>query len=165
MRLFKNIHEERRKIQDNSKSREKTFQNPVIYRIGLGRSNRLLILLGTGLDLIIGPGFTGPDRPTIILTTPIRIGFLLIAVFFYTMCYEIDGLRPTLIYGPWFRYPIDIEQIKSIRRRDIEFSLACSYHFPGLALFTVPYRIYRLWHTYARDLLFSNDDSPIHLTS
>jgi hypothetical protein len=37
------------------------------------------------------------------------------------------------------RYRIDIEQIKSIRRRDIGFSLVSSFRFPGLALFNVPY--------------------------
>jgi hypothetical protein len=98
-----------------------------------------LILLGTGLNLIIRSGFSGPYLPTIIITTPIGIGFLLIAAFFPTMRYEMDGSRLTLLYGPLLRYRIDIEQIKSIRRRDIGFSLVSSFRFPGLALFNVPY--------------------------
>jgi hypothetical protein len=55
------------------------------------------------------------------------------------MRYEMDGSRLTLLYGPLLRYRIDIEQIKSIRRRDIGFSLVSSFRFPGLALFNVPY--------------------------
>ena len=69
----------------------------------------------------------------------IGIVFLLIAVFFPTMSYEIEGNRLTLIYGLLLRYKIDIAQIKSIRRRDMGFSIVSSFRFPGLALFSVPY--------------------------
>jgi hypothetical protein len=55
------------------------------------------------------------------------------------MRYELDGTRLTLTYGPLLRYTIDIKQIKSIRRRNMGFSLASSFRFPGLALFSVPY--------------------------
>lgn len=78
-----------------------------------------LVLLATGLNLIIASGFSGPFLITILLTVPIGIGFLLIAIFFPTMRYKIDGTRLILIYGPLLRYTIDIEQIRSIRRRDI----------------------------------------------
>lgn len=98
-----------------------------------------LVLLATGLNLIIASGFSGPFLITILLTVPIGIGFLLIAIFFPTMRYEIDGTRLILTYGPLLRYTIDIEKIRSIRRRDMGFSLVSSFRFPGLALFTVPY--------------------------
>jgi hypothetical protein len=37
------------------------------------------------------------------------------------------------------RYTIDIDQIKSIRRRDLGISPVSSFRFPGLAIFSVPY--------------------------
>ena len=98
-----------------------------------------LLLLATGLSLIFGSGLSGPFLITILVTIPIGIGFLLITVFFPTMRYELDGTRLTLTYGPLLRYTIDIKQIKSIRRRNMGFSLASSFRFPGLALFSVPY--------------------------
>lgn len=98
-----------------------------------------LILLGTGLSLMITSGFSGPFLLTILLTVPIGIGFLLIAIFFPAMCYEIEGTRLTASYGPLLRYTIDIGQIKSIRRRDLNISLVSSFRFPGLAIFSVPY--------------------------
>lgn len=98
-----------------------------------------LILLGIGVNLIMRSGFSGPLLPTILITTPFGILFLLIAVFFPTMRYEMDGSYLTMIYGPLLRYTIDIKQIKSVRRRDIGFSIVSSFRFPGLALFSVPY--------------------------
>jgi hypothetical protein len=98
-----------------------------------------LLVLATGVSLIIRSGFSGPSMLTILLTVPIGIGFLLIAVFFPTMRYEIEGTHLTLTYGPLLRYVIDIAQIKSIRRRDLRINLLSSFRFPGLALFSVPY--------------------------
>jgi hypothetical protein len=37
------------------------------------------------------------------------------------------------------RYTIDVREIKSIRRRDLGYSMVSSFRFPGLALFSVPY--------------------------
>ena len=98
-----------------------------------------LVLLATGVSLIITSGFSGPFMLTILLTIPIGLGFLLIVAFFPTMRYEIKGTHLTLTYGPFLHYTIDIDQIKSIRRQDLGFSVVSSFRFPGLALFTVPY--------------------------
>ena len=76
---------------------------------------------------------------TILLTVPLGLGFLLIAVFFPTMRYEIEGKRLILSYGPLLRYSIDIGQIKAIRRQDLKISPLSSFRFPGLAIFNVPY--------------------------
>jgi hypothetical protein len=98
-----------------------------------------VVLLGAGLSMLVSTGFSGPFMITILLTVPIGTGFLLIAVFFPTMHYEVEGTHLTLIYGPLLRYAIDIAQIKSIRRCDLRTSLVSSFRFPGLALFSVPY--------------------------
>jgi len=98
-----------------------------------------LVLLGTGLNLIVTSGFSGPFLLTILLTVPIGIGFLLVAAFFPAMRYEIEGTHLTLTYGPLLRYVIDIPKITSIRRRDLRINLLSSFRFPGLALFSAPY--------------------------
>jgi hypothetical protein len=84
-------------------------------------------------------GFQGPTLLTILLGGTIGIMFLVIAVFFPTMKYEMDGSSLTLTYGPLLRYSIDVKQIKSIRRRDLRISPLSSFRFPGLAIFSVPY--------------------------
>lgn len=98
-----------------------------------------LILLGTGLSLIIQSGFTGPFMVTILISIPIGIVFLIIAVCFPSMRYEIDGASLILTYGPLLRYVIDLKQVKSIKRRDMGIAIVSSFRFPGLALFSVPY--------------------------
>lgn len=98
-----------------------------------------LIPLAVALTLIIRFGFSGPMLPMILITAPIGLGFLLVALFFPTMKYEMDGSILTLTYGPLLRYSIDIQQIKSIRRCDLGFSPVSSFRFPGLAVFSVAY--------------------------
>jgi hypothetical protein len=65
--------------------------------------------------------------------------FLVITIFFPAMRYELDGTRLTLTYGPLLRYTIDVKQIKSIRRRDLQISPVSSFRFPGLAIYSVLY--------------------------
>jgi hypothetical protein len=98
-----------------------------------------LIMLSIGLSLIIQSGFTGPFIVAILISIPIGIVFLTIAVCFPSMRYEIDGTSLILTYGPLLRYIIDLEQVKSIKRRDMGFVIVSSFRFPGLALFSVPY--------------------------
>jgi hypothetical protein len=98
-----------------------------------------LLPLLTGISLLISSGFSSPFILTIVITIPIGVGFLLLASFFPTMRYEMDGDFLNLTYGPLLRYTIDVRQIKSIRRRDLGFSIISSFRFPGLAIFNVPY--------------------------
>lgn len=84
-------------------------------------------------------GFKGPALPTILLGGTIGMMFLVIAVFFPTMKYEMEGSSLILTYGPLLRYSIDVKQIKSIRRLDLRISPLSSFRFPGLAIFGVPY--------------------------
>ncbi len=98
-----------------------------------------LALLGTGLGLLISSGWTGPFMITILLTIPLGIFFLVIAVCFPTMRYEIEGTNLFITYGPLLQYVIDIKHIQSIKRRDLGIGVVSSFRFPGLALFSVPY--------------------------
>lgn len=102
-----------------------------------------LVLLAVGLGLLIRFGLLGSSAativPTVVILVLIGIVFLILAAFFPTMRYELDEARLILIYGPWIRYVIELEQIKSIKRRDLSIGVVSSFRFPGLALFSVPY--------------------------
>lgn len=98
-----------------------------------------LVLLVSGFYMLIAYGFSGPFMLTILLTIPLGLVFLLLAVFFPFMQYVIAGDHVVATYGPLLRYTIDIGQIKSIRRRDLKISPISSFRFPGLAVFGVPY--------------------------
>lgn len=98
-----------------------------------------LALLALGLGLLIRFGLTGPFVITILLTVPIGIVFLVLAAYFPAMRYEINGMRLILTYGPLLRYEIELDQVRSIKRRDMGIGIVSSFRFPGLALFSVPY--------------------------
>lgn len=98
-----------------------------------------LVLLASGFYMLITRGFSGPYILTILLTIPLGLVCLFIAIYFPAMRYEIQGTNVILTYGPLLRYTIDIGQIKSIRRRDLEIGPLSSFRFPGLAIFGVPY--------------------------
>lgn len=98
-----------------------------------------LVLLGTALSLLLRFGLGGPFLVSILIMVPIGIVFLVLALFFPAMRYEMDGSRLILTYGPLLRYVIQLGQIQSIRRRDLGIGPVSSFRFPGLALFSVPY--------------------------
>lgn len=98
-----------------------------------------LVLLAVGLGLFFSTGTSGPFLITILLTCIIGLVFLVIAIFFPSMRYEIGDFCLSLTYGPILRYSINYEEIKSINRRDLGFGAVSSFRFPGLALFKVPY--------------------------
>lgn len=98
-----------------------------------------LIPWAIGIALMITQGLSGPFLIMILITISIGTLFLLVAIFFPTMRYELEGSRLTLRYGPVLRYTIELGQIKSIRSRDLQISPVSSFRFPGLAIFTVLY--------------------------
>ncbi|HEX5809951.1 MAG TPA: PH domain-containing protein [Anaerolineales bacterium] len=98
-----------------------------------------LMLLTIGLGMLVTYGFKGRYILTILLTIPLGLIFLVVALGFPSMRYEIDGSRLILTYSPLLRYNIEIPQIKSIRRSDLKISPVSSFRFPGLAIFSVPY--------------------------
>jgi hypothetical protein len=66
--------------------------------------------------------------------------FLLLAIWFPTMRYELADDLLTLRYGPVLCYRIPLHQIRSIRQRNLGLSLWSSLWLPGLVLFTAFYR-------------------------
>ena len=76
---------------------------------------------------------------TLIICIPVAIGFLALAVWFPTMSYELDQDQLTLRYGPFLTYQIPLDEIRTIRRRNLALTIWSTIRFPGIALFKVPY--------------------------
>lgn len=117
------------------------------------RSNGWLWLIATGL-LTIGIGVVSslplmifPEdkiATVIVLSTSLLMlivgaPFLVLAAWFPTMRYELDAHTLTLRYGPVLKYQIPLNEIQTIRKRNLSISLWSSMRFPGIALFTVSY--------------------------
>jgi PH (Pleckstrin Homology) domain-containing protein len=88
--------------------------------------------------LATGLSSTGPIL-TLIICVPVAIGFLVLAVWFPTMRYELDQDQLTLCYGPFLTYQIPLDEIRTIRRRNLGLTIWSTIRFPGIALFKVPY--------------------------
>jgi hypothetical protein len=65
--------------------------------------------------------------------------FLLLALWFPTMRYELDDSALILRYGPILRYYIPLGQISGLRRRNLSLTMWSSLRLPGFALFTANY--------------------------
>ena len=76
---------------------------------------------------------------TLIICIPIAIAFLILAVWFPTLRYELDQDQLTLRYGPVLKYRIPLGNIRTIRRRNLGLTIWSTIRFPGIALFKVPY--------------------------
>jgi hypothetical protein len=98
-----------------------------------------LVLLAIGLSMLIVNGLSGPYILATMLMLPLGLIFLILALCFPTMRYEMEGTHLTLTYGPLLRYTIDVLKVKSIRSCDLKTSPLASFRFPGLAIFGVPY--------------------------
>ena len=76
---------------------------------------------------------------TLIICIPIAIAFLMLAIWFPTLRYELDQDQIILRYGPVLNYRIPLGKIRTIRRRNLGLTIWSTIRFPGIALFTVPY--------------------------
>jgi hypothetical protein len=76
---------------------------------------------------------------TVRICSLVAVAFLILAVWFPTMCYELDQDHLTLRYGPVLNYKIPLHEIHTIRRRNLSLTIWSTIRFPGIALFKVPY--------------------------
>ena len=76
---------------------------------------------------------------TLIICVPIALVFLILALWFPTMRYELDPDQLTLRYGPVLTYRIPLSAIHTVRRKTLSMTIWSSIRFPGIALFTIPY--------------------------
>ncbi len=76
---------------------------------------------------------------TLLVCIPVALAFLILAVWFPTMRYELYPTQIVLRYGPVLAYRIPLDTIQAIRRRDLSLTIWSSIRFPGIALFGVPY--------------------------
>jgi F0F1-type ATP synthase membrane subunit c/vacuolar-type H+-ATPase subunit K len=104
--------------------------------IGVG-----IIGLAALMLLAVPPGAEGRTAVlvTFAFTAALGLPFLVLAVWFPTMHYEFGPETLTLRYGPVLTYRIPLQEIQTIRRRNLSLSLWSSVRFPGIALFPVPY--------------------------
>ncbi len=102
-----------------------------------------LVMLGIAAILISMVGSVGSTSiltylPAVVIGL-IGVAFLLLAVLFPAIRYEIHADRLAIRYGPLQLYQVDLKQVQKIRQCDLEFSPVSSLRFPGLALYKVHY--------------------------
>ena len=101
----------------------------------------LIIGLSALMLLAVSPGEEGYIivLVTFLFMAALGLPFIVLAVWYPTMRYELDDEALTLRYGPVLTYRIPLDQIETIRRRNLGLSLWSSVRFPGIALFGVHY--------------------------
>lgn len=107
-----------------------------LFTLALGVVSALPLLTAPADDSLV---VTLILVPTLLLMLAVGAAGLLFAAWFPTMRYELDAHTLTLRYGPVLTYRIPLDEIQTIRKRDLSISLWSSMRLPGLALFTVPY--------------------------
>jgi uncharacterized membrane protein YdbT with pleckstrin-like domain len=106
----------------------------------------LSLILMAGIILAVGVApvlaaevFSTSALITLIILSPVAFAFLILAVWFPTMRYELDPDQIILRYGPVLTYRIPYREIRTIRRRNLSMTIWSTIRFPGIALFKVPY--------------------------
>lgn len=102
----------------------------------------VLMLVVAALTLLaVPPGGEGWSAVvlTAAISTAIALPFLVLAIWFPTMRYELADETLMLHYGPVLHYRIPLGEVQVVRRRNLRPSVWSSFRFPGLALFTVAY--------------------------
>jgi len=109
-------------------------------------TGQLSLLLMAGIILALGVApvlaaevFSTSALITLIILSPVAFAFLILAVWFPTMRYELDPDQVILRYGPVLTYRIPYREIRTIRRRNLSMTIWSTIRFPGIALFKVPY--------------------------
>ncbi len=98
------------------------------------------VILALGAAPVVALGLTSGNAVlTLIIVVPVALAFLVLAVWFPTMRYELDHDQITLRYGPVLTYRIPLSEIRTIRRRNLSLTIWSTVRFPGVALFKVPY--------------------------
>ena len=99
-----------------------------------------LIIIAVAIVPAMAMGVTSSNAIlTLIICIPVSITFLILAIWFPTMRYELTQGHITLRYGPILSYRIPLAEIRTIRRRNLGLTIWSTIRFPGTALFTVPY--------------------------
>lgn len=75
---------------------------------------------------------------TVILGLIIGVPFLVLALWFPTIRYELGPAQLVLRYGP-FHYAVRLSDIQEVTKRDLAFSVWSSMRLPGFAMWTVDY--------------------------
>ena len=104
----------------------------------------LLLMAGVILALGVAPvlaagGSSTSALITLVILVPVASAFLVLALWFPSMRYELGPDQIVLRYGPVLTYRIPYREIRTIRRRNLSLTVWSTVRFPGIALFKVPY--------------------------
>ena len=98
----------------------------------------LIGALGIAPALALGVDSTNA-RITLLISVPVTFVFLILAFWFPTMRYHLTQEALILRYGPVINYRIPLEEIRTIRHRNLTMTIWSSIRFPGIALYKIPY--------------------------
>jgi hypothetical protein len=99
-----------------------------------------LVITGLGIAPALAAGLgSASSLMTLIICLPVAVAFVLLALWFPTMRYELRNAELILRCGPLLTYRIPLGEIRSIRRRTLGLTIWSCVRFPGVALFTAPY--------------------------
>lgn len=98
-----------------------------------------MVITAFGIAPAAATGLSFASTVTLLICAPVAAAFLVLAMWFPTMRYELRSTELVLRYGPVLTYRIPLGDIRGIRRRNLGLTIWSSVRFPGVALFTVPY--------------------------
>ncbi|MDY0019878.1 MAG: PH domain-containing protein [Anaerolineae bacterium] len=98
-----------------------------------------VLMLALGITPTLGGISLSETWFPLVISGGLGLFFIALAAWFPTLRYELDDEALTLRYGPILHYRIPLQEIKEMRRRNLQITLWSSMRMPGLALFTVPY--------------------------
>lgn len=98
-----------------------------------------MIIMAFGVAPAVASGLGLASTVTLLICVPVAMAFLVLAMWFPTMRYELSNTELVLRYGPVLTYRIPLGKIKGIRRRCLGMTIWSCVRFPGVALFTAPY--------------------------
>ena len=120
-------------------SQVRTFRpRPSAGWISLTLMGLIVMALAVAPALAAGLG-TVSAIATIVICAPVAVAFLVLALCFPTMRYELGDAELVLRCGPLLTYRVPLRDIQGIRRRSLSLTIWSCIRFPGVALFTAPY--------------------------
>lgn len=98
------------------------------------------VIAALGIAPVLGNGlYSGGAILTLVILVPVALAFLVLALWFPTMRYELGKDKLTLHYGPVLAYRIPLNDIQIIHSKSLSLTVWSTIRFPGIALFGVPY--------------------------
>ncbi len=98
-----------------------------------------MVIMAFGIAPAVASGLSVVSTVTLLICVPVAMAFLVLAMWFPAMRYELSNTELVLRYGPVLTYRIPLDKIQGIRRRCLGMTVWSCVRFPGVALFIAPY--------------------------